>query len=232
LETGRIAELEARLVAVADSDKQLWWTNYVKGAQFLGVPMAQVRSIARAWYGEFHTDDGVELCLRLGSHPLSEMKLAGIAIMEHELVPSGAMDVGTLNSIRDSLSSGSYDDWNTCDWLCVKVLGRIVDGAHRTDHDRVLAWTSSEVVWEKRAGLVAFVNLMPRAEPSPGFDQAFLSAASTVVKDNRRFAQTAAGWTLRELSRREPDLVRTFVHRHESKMSSEALASAMKHIKR
>jgi 3-methyladenine DNA glycosylase AlkD len=110
--------------------------------------------------------------------------------------------------------------------LCVKVIGKLVDDAPHTQHVSVLAWTSSDVLWEKRAGLVGFVNLLPHAEPSEGFDDAFLGAASIVVADGRRFAQTAAGWTLRELSRREPERVRVFVERYKAVMSSEALASA------
>ena len=226
MDTGSIADLEARLRAVADHDKQRWWTNYVKGALFIGVPMAEVRSVARTWFRELDAHDAVGLCLDLGRHPISEMKLAGIAVMERDLVPAGVMTVSDLGRIQGALHRGGYNDWNTCDWLCVKVIGRLVDGANRAAHTAVLSWASSDVLWERRAGLVGFVNLLPKAEPSRGFDLAFLSAASTVVEDERRFAQTAAGWTLRELSRREPELVRTFLSNHSARMSNEARTAA------
>jgi 3-methyladenine DNA glycosylase AlkD len=225
-----ISELEARLSAVADESKQRWWANYVKGAEFLGVPMTQTRSIALDWFRADGFGDPVGLCLDLGSHQISEMKLAGIAIMEHELVPSGVMGIGDLARVRDALNVGGYDDWNTCDWLCVKVIGRLVDGGSRTEHERVLAWSSSGVLWEKRASLVGFVNLLPQQEPSTGFDGAFLVAAAAVVADDRRFAQTAVGWTMRELSHRQPKLVRSFVSDHGNLMSSEAMASATKYL--
>lgn len=227
----QIAELVSRLETAADESKQRWWTNYVKGALFLGVPMAQTRATALDWYRASEFGDPVGLCLDLGSHQISEMKLAGIAIMEHDLVPSGVMSVGDLARVRRALNAGAYDDWNTCDWLCVKVVGKLVDGGVRADHDRVLAWTSSDVLWEKRAGLVGFVNHLPHTELSAGFDKAFLVATSTVIADQRRFAQTAAGWTLRELSHREPGLVRTFVDRHGSSMSGEARTSATRLLK-
>jgi 3-methyladenine DNA glycosylase AlkD len=193
--------------------------------------MAQTRSIALDWFRAGGFDDPVGLCLDLGSHQISEMKLAGIAIMEHDLVPNALMDAGDLVRIRRALHSGSYDDWNTCDWMCVKVIGRLVDGAQPADHRSVLAWTSSDVLWEKRAGLVGFVNHLPHTELSAGLDEAFLTAAATIVTDQRRFAQTAAGWTLRELSHREPGLVRTFVDRHGSSMSGEARTSATRLLK-
>lgn len=224
----QIGELVSGLETAADETKRRWWTNYVKGALFLGVPMAQTRAIALGWYRNGESPDPVGLCLELGSNPISEMKLAGIAIMEHELVPSGVMSIRDLERVREALNDGGYDDWNTCDWLCVKVIGRLVDGGARADHDGVLAWTSSDVLWEKRAGLVGFVNHLPHTELSAGFDRAFLAATATVVADHRRFAQTAAGWTLRELSHREPALVRSFVDGHGPTMSAEARASATK----
>ena len=226
----QIGDLSTRLGAAADEAKQVWWTNYVKGARFLGVPMAETRAIALDWYRGGETSDPVGLCLELGRHPISEVKLAGIAIMEHDLVPSGVMSVSDLDRVRLSLSAGGYDDWNTCDWLCVKVIGPLVGAGARTDHDGILAWSSSDVLWEKRASLVGFVNLLAREEPSAGFDGAFLTAARMVVGDERRFAQTAVGWTLRELSHREPDLVHRFVTDHRSLMSSEAEANSTKFL--
>lgn len=221
-----IADLEQRLRSIGDDQKRQWWSNYVKGAQFIGVPMADVRSVARTWFRDLDAADPIGLCLELGGHPLTEMKLSGVAIMEHELIPAGVMDVENLERIAEALHVGAYDDWNTCDWLCVKVIGRLVDGASHAAHTAVLSWVSSDVLWKKRAGLVGFVNLLPKGEPSDGFDLAFLSAASTVVEDDRRFAQTAAGWTLRELSRREPGLVKAFLGDHADQMSKEARSAA------
>jgi 3-methyladenine DNA glycosylase AlkD len=224
----QIGELASGLKAAADETKRRWWTNYVKGALFLGVPMAQTRAIALDWYQNGESPDPVGLCLQLGSNPISEVKLAGIAIMEHDLVPSGVMSIRDLERVREALNDGGYNDWNTCDWLCVKVIGKLVGGGARADHDGVLAWTSSDVLWEKRAGLVGFVNHLPHTELSAGFDRAFLAATATVVSDQRRFAQTAAGWTLRELSHRRPEMVRSFVDSHGPSMSAEAQASATK----
>jgi 3-methyladenine DNA glycosylase AlkD len=226
----QISNLERLLSAVADEAKKCWWTNYVKGAQFLGVPMAQTRTIALDWFKEFESRDPVGVCLELGVHPISEMKLAGIAIMEHVLIPDDAIDVKDVERIRQALAAGAYDDWNACDWLCVKVIGRLVDGGRSSDHKAVLAWSTSDVLWEKRAGLVGFVNLLAQREPSTGFDGAFLNAAASVVADDRRFAQTAAGWTLRELSHREPEMIRRFVKDHGGLMSSEAFSSATKFL--
>ena len=71
----QIGDLVTRLEAAADEAKQLWWTNYVKGALFLGVPMAHTRAIALDWYRSGESSDPVGLCLELGCDPISEHKI-------------------------------------------------------------------------------------------------------------------------------------------------------------
>ena len=85
-------------------------------------------------------------------------------------------------------------------------------------------------MWVKRAALVAFVNLIPRAEPSAGFDTRFAAAAIGVAQDQRRFCQTAIGWTMRELSVRNPLAVEGFLADHLQLLSREAISNASKKL--
>ena len=43
--TGSVTSLEEELQAHSDPAKRAWWSNYVKGAAFYGVPMADTRRI-------------------------------------------------------------------------------------------------------------------------------------------------------------------------------------------
>jgi 3-methyladenine DNA glycosylase AlkD len=220
--------LVAALERHADPSKRAWWERYVKGAQFLGVPMASTRSVALDWWKSVDTDDPVGDCLDLGTHPVTEVKLAGVAVMERILVPTGAMDARHLRSVRRTIDAGGYDDWNACDWLCVKVLGPIAASSAAADQRAVLDWTEGSVTWTKRAGLVSFVNLVSEPPAWDGFDEAFLTAAATNAADGRRFVQTSVGWTLRELSHRAPELVTEFLEEHWQRMSRESLDNATK----
>jgi 3-methyladenine DNA glycosylase AlkD len=213
----------------ADTRKAAWWSDYVKGARFLGVPMAETRSIALEWWdGLDDAGDPVDTCLDLGRHRISEVRLAGIAIMEHRLVPGGDLTAPSLERVRGALDDGAYDDWNTCDWLCVKVLGPLLSSPEPHVHADVLAWSASDTLWTRRASVVAFVNLIGPAEPSPGFDEAFASTAGLLLEDGRRFVQTAVGWTMRMFATRRPREAAAFLEDHIDVISREALDNATK----
>ena len=126
-------------------------------------------------------------------------------------------------------AAGHLGDWNSCDWFSVKVLGRKL--AHAADPqplaDALIAWTASEELWVRRAGLVAFVNLAPRGDAAlDGLTRRVLEGAVRNVSDPRRFAQTSVGWVLRELSKARPDDVRAFLADHAEDMSTEARRAA------
>lgn len=225
-----VGTLERELRAHADPEKQAWWSNYVKGAEFYGVTMADTRRLGLEWWQSTEHDDPVAEAVALGHHPTTEIRLAGISIMERILIPDGTMGSSDLSLLQDAMSAGAFDDWNTCDWFCIKALQKLMDGASIETHTEMLSWTQADVMWVKRAALVAFVNLIPRAEPSIGFDTRFTAAASIVAEDQRRFCQTSIGWTMRELSVRSPLTVESFIANHLQLLSREAVSNATKKL--
>ena len=93
----------------------------------------------------------------------------------------------------------------------------------------LLEWTAAEGLWQRRAAIVPFVSLAPRAaEAWPGFTEALLTACAANARDPERFSQTAVGWVLRELSKAEPARVQSFVDEHE--LSKEARRMALAKI--
>jgi 3-methyladenine DNA glycosylase AlkD len=128
------------------------------------------------------------------------------------------------------MDEGAFDDWNTCDWFCVKVLHRLMEDGEPNAHSELLSWSHSATLWTKRASLVGFVNLLPKREMDVGFDDGFVAAAGRVAEDQRRFCQTSIGWTMRELSVRRPSLVEDFLENHLVMLSREAITNASKKL--
>lgn len=54
--------------------------------------------------------------------------------------------------------------WNVTDWYATKVLHAYLTGGDELEvRARALAgWTIATALWQRRAGLVAFVKLVPR----------------------------------------------------------------------
>jgi 3-methyladenine DNA glycosylase AlkD len=220
-----IADLQAELASRGDPKRREWWENYVKGAAFRGVTMGEIRTAVRDWLAAapgLTTSETKRLALDLIREPLSEDKLAGILVLsEHVLDDLGPAD---LPAFRALLADGHLGDWGSCDWFCVKVLGRMLNHSPEAERlaDEIVDWTKSDDLWLRRAGLVAFVNLAPKGDAAlPGLTKRVLEGAERNAQDSRRFVQTSVGWTLRELSKAEPDAVRRFLEQHGDRLSAE-----------
>ena len=233
-----IEEIAAALEVEADGSTRDWWERYLKGAaEFRGVKMATTRRIVNEAV-ERHdlaprsdAADLVELALGLMGEHYSEDKLAGVLVLAEHALP--VLDASVIQALARPLSDGSVHDWNVCDWYCVKVLGPLVvadEGDVERRTRRVAAWSESDALWQRRAGVVAFVNhAATEPELFGGFTELLLEACATNAGDDRRWSQTSVGWFLRELSRREPVRVEQFLQDH-PELSTEAAKNARKYL--
>ena len=166
----------------------------------------------------------IDLALMQFQQDYAEDKLAGVLMLSERLLGELRTEhVGLLARPFDHI-----DDWSTCDWYCVKVLGRFVEADDRKRRARLIAgWRHAKSLWQRRAAAVAFVELAPRGDDFfRGFVRLLLTVCASNVKDDARFSQTSVGWLLRELSKAEPDHVRAFVEKNGTRMAKEALKAA------
>lgn len=232
-------EIGDRLAAVADERTQSWWQRYLKGViPFRGVPMSAIRSVvAEVWTTRPREldgkHDGLELSLHLFSQRYAEDKLSAVLLLaEHLLHELTAEDVPML---AEPFRRRYIGDWNTCDWYCVKVLGRLIASSDApVDCARRIAdWRIAPGLWQRRAAAVSFVNLAPRGDEAfPGLVDVVLEVCASNVEDGARFSQSGVGWVLRELSRADPAGAAAFVHQHAGKMSREAVRMATARLPR
>jgi len=217
------------LQSIGQSSKKAWWERYLKGEiEFYGVPMADIRSTVKFWVDEndLKKDEKTfknpfpllrETAFSLLRQPIAEQKLAAILIFQNHV------DIVTTNDLRvleDLFRAGFIYDWNTTDWLCVRVLGPAVQQENGVAIINVLKeWVRNpeNVLWQKRAALVAFVD------NTAGHADSVIEISSTLVTDGRRFAQTAIGWVMRNLSATHPTRVVSFGNDNKQAMSSEAI---------
>ncbi|HEV3408231.1 MAG TPA: DNA alkylation repair protein [Gaiellaceae bacterium] len=228
-----LRDLGPRLDAAANEWTRAWWERYLKGAvPFRGAPMAEIRRVMHELWEDrelaaLPAERQVEIALRLFVEPYSEDKLTGVLALAERLL--GHLTLADVPRLARPFAEGDIDDWSTCDWYCVKVLGPFIERAPdpRAAAEAVAAWRSAESLWQRRAAAVAFVNLAPRADDVfPGLARLILDVCASNVRDPARFSQTGVGWVLRELSRADPEAVAGFVRDHRHEMSREALRAA------
>lgn len=222
------ADLDRLLAAAADDGTRRYWERYLKGtASFRGVPMAGVReTVDRLWdehaLGERTVDELLSLGHSWFARSASEDKLAAILLIAEHLVDR--LRLSHHAALAQPLEAGNIADWGVCDWYANKALhGFLATGDELEARARAIAaWTRADGLWQRRAGVVAFVRLAPVADRLfPGFIPLVLDACAANLVSDDRFAHTGPGWVLRELSRCAPDDVARFVANH-PELSKEA----------
>ena len=222
-----------RLTAKADPKAKTWWEGYVKeSAPFLGVKMAEVRAIVHQWHRDeiantLSLNQQVDLALVLFTGKYTEEKLAGTLFLQEILLPANAIQLDRdLNRFAALFHDGCIYDWNVCDWFCVKLLGDLIKAKGDSWAHGFAAWRDADNLWQARASLVAFVpvanNTMyyPLLEPS----------CQTLIQRPERFAKTAVGWILRDISKVDQAFVDRVVTQNIAHFSTESLKNATKYM--
>ena len=227
------AALRQSLIEKADPKTKAWWEGYVKqSAPFLGVKMAQIRSSVHLWYQDtvaqnLDREGQLNLALALFQGEYSEEKLAGTLFLQEILLPAGAVQCERdLDRFAELFNNGYIYDWNICDWFCVKVLGPLIEREGKGCAISISNWRSAEDLWQARASLVAFV---PAAE-NRAYYPLIARSCRAIIKRDERFAKTAVGWILREISQYEQQFVEEFVTANISCFTAESLGNAIKYF--
>ncbi|HWC11388.1 MAG TPA: DNA alkylation repair protein [Acidimicrobiales bacterium] len=222
------ADLDGLLGGAADDSTRAYWERYLKGtARFRGVPMAEIReAVRRVWrdhaLAERPVDELLALAHRWFAVPTSEDKLAAVLLIADHLL--SRLELAHHPQLARPLETGDIADWGVCDWYATKALHGYLSGAEDIEARAraIAAWTGADRLWQRRAGLVAFVRLAPVADRQfDGLVPLILEACAANLVSDDRFAHTGPGWVLRELSTAAPDAVARFVEEH-PELSAEA----------
>lgn len=225
-----IQQLQTLLQAEATEATRAWFDAYMKGViTFRGLKMPQVNAIVQRWLDlqapQLEGEALLTAALQLLREEKGEDKLAGILLLQQRGVPAGLLDPPeALDALGALFDEGCIQDWSTCDWLCVKVLGPQIKRSGEEAARELASWQTASTLWRRRAAGVAFVNLASQGEANfTGFTDLVLEICATTVADPARFAQTGTGWVLRELAVAEPHRVLTFTEAHLPHLSAEGL---------
>lgn len=230
LSASSLARLQSALDEVSTEKTRAFWSRYLKGeAVFRGVPMAGVRKVVHAWWAEEglgarSVSAQTKVALRLFEETPTEDKLSGVLALSEILLPH--LSDRNLPAFARLFARGHIADWNLCDWFSVKVLGKMLAHADAPEDlaRAISAWRSAQPLWQRRAACVAFVPHAKHGdERIGGLTELVLQNADALAQDPARFAQTGAGWVLRELSLADRAAVVSFARAHAGRLSREGM---------
>lgn len=226
-------KLQSRIAKFADEKRKLWFENYIKhDTKYRGVEIPTIRTELKAWYKQENIDklpldEQLDLALSFFEEAYSEDKLAGILFLQLYLYDK--FDSKTLLSWFESIFENGYIyDWSVCDWFCTRVLRLMIKANGRGCAEAISKWHTANNVWQARCSVVAFTTLTKENK----YTSLLLKSNAKLIKREERFAKTAVGWILRELSKVSKQIVVDFIAEYRQYFSRESHENAIKYFKK
>ena len=121
------------------------------------------------------------------------------------------------------------DTWVIIDPLCSPCIGSMILRDSKLE-DTLRSWRTSDNFWRRRASVLPFLHLALKSQYRPEYNEKILEAVTPHISDEEFFVGKAAGWVLRELSKRDPDLVTSYFEKHRDKMTKLVIREGSKKL--
>jgi len=209
-----------------------WWNNYLKGKiPFMGLGIPEIRKVLldlnqMAGLEHLPMNRQVGIVNGLMRGRFAEQKLA--AILYIQLFWLGKQKPAFLLSlINDWFDDRLIFDWNTTDWLCVKLITPMLISGDEKVLWYLKRWSRDPYLWKARASIVPFAACPCKKDHA----QVIERSADVLIRRPERFAKTAVGWVLREYSKEDEEFVMNFLSRHVRYTTSEVKRNALKYYR-
>ena len=216
----------------SETRKAAWWNSYLKGKiAFMGLGIPEIRKVLldlnrRQKLDQLPMNQQVGIVNGLMKGHFAEQKLA--AILYVQLFWLGKKkNTFLLSLINDWFNNRYIYDWNTTDWLCVKLITPMVDSGDEKVIWYLKCWSWDNYLWKARASLVSFAQCRHIEAHATVIER----SADILIRRPERFAKTAVGWVLREYSRTNEEFVLDFLSRHVKYTTSEVKRNALKYYR-
>ena len=171
--------------------------EYGEGDKFLGVTVPNTRKVAKEYASV--SWEVIEALLESEWH---ECRLCGLLILVCKYKDS------TEDTVRFYLShTKGINNWDLVDLSAPYILGRYL--TQQEDRSVLYALAASENIWEQRIAIVATLALIR--------DNQFgdtLKLAAMFIDTQYDLIQKAVGWMLREVGKRDEQVLTDFLDRH------------------
>lgn len=205
-----------QLRAGANAQKAAEMAAYHKADRaYLGLANPDIDAAVKDWRAAMDVPGRVALASALWGTDIHEARIAAAKLLTQARLRPDDEDAWQL--IASWVPS--FDAWAVADHASIAGQKRLV--ANPTRLDEVESWTTSDHLWTRRAALVMTLPWAKQNNPKPDELAArdrILGWAAGYVTDPEWFIQKAIAWWLRDLSKRDPDRVMTFLDRYGDKM--------------
>jgi len=190
--------------------------EYGEGDIFLGVKVPEQRKIAKK-----HRDISLDEIIKLLQSNIHEHRLTSLFILTHKFSKG---DEKTRKKIVDLyLANTAYiNNWDLVDSSAHKIIGPWLLDKPR---DLLYKLAESEMLWERRIAMIstfAFIRLGDLSDA--------VALAKILLHDEHDLIHKASGWMLREVGKKDIDLLYSFLDEYSNEMPRTMLRYSIEKI--
>lgn len=221
-----------QIIIEANPEKAEWWNRYLKGEiQFIGTSIPQIRRLLLDFNHQEELEylplnQQVSLVYGLMRGELAEEKLAAILYVQLFWVGKQRSKF-ILDLVSEWFDQRYIHDWNTTDWLAMKILTPMIDSGDEEVIWALRRWYKDSYLWKARASLVALAQSKSLCK----YGREVRIFSDILIRRPERFAKTAVGWTMREYSKIDEVFVLEFLSRHVKYTNAEVKRKALKYFR-
>lgn len=194
--------------------------EYGEGDVFIGVVVPDTRKVARAY-----SDLSLAELEKLLESDIHESRLCALIILTLQF--KAAKDSNTQKKIFDfyikQLHRGHINNWDLVD-VSAPIIGAFLIETP-DPYPLLTKLAKSKSLWERRTAMIFTFAFIRAGELDPTID-----VAEQLLKDQHDLIHKAVGWMLRELGKRNIDLLRQFLTTHAHQMPRTSLRYAIERM--
>jgi len=212
----QIKKAFAAHATAANNAKRFFKTSvgdYAEHDQFIGVPVPQLRAIAK----QFATSSLPVLQALLNSS-FNEERLLALFILTNQY------QRGSIEKKEELHQFYMNNLQHVNNWNLVDSSAHLILGAHLYDKDRtpLLTLAKSKSLWDRRIAIVATWYFIRNNDLTWTF-----TIAELLFNDTHDLIHKAVGWMLREAGKRDEQALLIFLHKHAAHMPRTMLRYAL-----
>lgn len=190
--------------------------EYGDGDLFRGIRVPVLRRIARS-FRNLPLDD----IDRLLASPYHEDRLVALLILVARYPRAEPREQNAIFQLylerRDRINN-----WDLVDVSADRIVGAHLDGS---DLGLLSELAASDIIWDRRIAVLATFYFIKKEDFAPT-----IHIARQLVRDQADLIHKAVGWMLREIGKRDLDVLRQFLDRHAGEMPRTMLRYAIERL--
>ena len=194
---------------------------------YLGIPVPKVEELTNAWRASCTLDERMDLAADLWASNIHEARVAAAKLLtQARMRPDDSRAWELIQSWVPE-----FDAWAIADHVCIAGQKRLVADPSRLD--ALEAWTTSELMWARRAVLVMtlpWTKMNFPKEADLAIRERVLDWAASYVGDKDWFMQKVVAWWIRDLSKHDAARAQGFLNEHGPYMKSWSRKEAAKYL--